>query len=517
MSKREAAGGGERILFEADARELPARLGEDARLLGAVEAQDRLRHAGMAPHMRAERDILDHAHRLDQLHMLEGAGNAAFGDVAQLDMRQRFAPERNRTGIVGQYAGQQVERRALARAVRADQAENAAGGRREADIVDGDEAAEDLAHRPDVEKRRSARRLLAQRQRRAGGLWQFRGRRRAGDQRPQPVGGELQHQHEDRAEDDRLVIAGRADEQRHDVLQLVAQDGDAGSAEQCAPQASRATRDRHQEIFGARRDAEGARAHRTLEMGVEPAGKAGEDGGIDEDEKLHPRRVDAERGGDQRAAPQHADRAADAAVEQVAGRDHREHHDEPDQDVIFARISQRMRPDADRRDAGQAVMRAEPCGVAEQIEEGDAPGDRAERHVMAREPHRHRADEQRAKTGDDQRRRQGEPGRDAPVDAEHGARIGAEADESRLTEGGHAADARQQHEAERHEARDADIAEQRDPEIRQPEIGDDQQEKRDDRPGPAFHGAHSSSSAPWPPSDRNSRKGMMIVKTSTSL
>ena len=50
-------------------------------------------------------------------------------------------------------AGDQVEHRALAGAVRADQAEDLAGLDRERQVVDGDQAAELLARRPHVEQR----------------------------------------------------------------------------------------------------------------------------------------------------------------------------------------------------------------------------------------------------------------------------------------------------------------------------------------------------------------------------
>ena len=51
--------------------------------------------------------------------------------------------------------GDEVERRRLARAVRADQADDLAWPNREADVVDRDEAAECLAAVPDREDRRA--------------------------------------------------------------------------------------------------------------------------------------------------------------------------------------------------------------------------------------------------------------------------------------------------------------------------------------------------------------------------
>ncbi|MGY4498649.1 hypothetical protein ACVWYH_002580 [Bradyrhizobium sp. GM24.11] len=49
--------------------------------------------------------------------------------------------------------------------------------------------------------------------------------------------------------------------------------------------------------------AERRRRHRALQMGVEPAGKAGEHGGVDEHQELGARRVHTERLGCDMAAP----------------------------------------------------------------------------------------------------------------------------------------------------------------------------------------------------------------------
>ena len=346
-----------------------------------------------------------------------------------------------------------------------------------------------------------------------------RRRGRAGNQRPEPARRRLQDDHQNGAEDDGFVIAGRADEMRQDVLQLIAQDGDAGRAKDCAPDAAGAAEHGHQQIFGASDDAERTGADRALEMRVEPAGETGEHGCIDEQHQLEAGRSGPEGFRRRRAAPQQAHGAADAAVEQVAACDHRKDDRDPDSDEEIAGIGEREGAYAQRRNAGHAVVAAETFHVAEEIEERNAPGDRAKRQVVARQAHGEGANDQRREAGDGERNRQANPRRQAEVRCQHGARIGAESDEGRLPERRHAADARQQHEAERNEARDADVIEQRHPIGRQ-QAGEwrDENGERGDAGKEAHEAAHSSSSSTWPAvSERQTRTGMMAAKTIASL
>ena len=112
------------------------------------------------------------------------------------------------------------------------------------------------------------------------------------------------------------------------------------------------------------------------------------------------------------------------------------------------------------------VVPAEPLEVAEQVVEADAPGDGAERQVVAGQAQRER------RRGPARRPRSSAS---PPAASSHGdqpagggqigRRVGAEADERRLPERGQAADAGQQHEPERDDAGQADVVRQRDREL----------------------------------------------------
>jgi hypothetical protein len=146
-------------LAHADALELALGLLHQAALLGAVGAQHRRRNAVAAAQVRAEGDVLEHGHRADHLDVLEGARDAAPRDLAR---RQRVDPLAEQDHLAArrrQHAGDEVEGGRLAGAVRADQAEDLARADLEADVVDGDQAAEFLAHRAHVEDDLAVRRL----------------------------------------------------------------------------------------------------------------------------------------------------------------------------------------------------------------------------------------------------------------------------------------------------------------------------------------------------------------------
>ena len=177
------------------------------------------------------------------------------------------------------------------------------------------------------------------------------------------------------------------------------------------------------------------------------------------------RRVHAHRLGHHHAALQRADGAALARVEQVQRGEDGGHQEEPDQVEDLATRLQRHAEDLDRRDPGEAGVAAERLGRAEQEVEADAPGDRAERQVVARQLQRQRpergGDRERDQQAGDQRepRRRAQPGDRCRqcVRGQHGGRVGAEADERGLSERRQPADAGQQHEPERDERVQPDV------------------------------------------------------------
>ena len=100
------------------------------------------------------------------LHVLEGARDAGAGDMARGKPRVIARSAKAISPLLSvQRAGEQVEHRGLAGAVRPDQAENFAGTDLEADIVDGDETAKPPLGALDLKKQRIGRRLVAARKR----------------------------------------------------------------------------------------------------------------------------------------------------------------------------------------------------------------------------------------------------------------------------------------------------------------------------------------------------------------
>src|SRR5581483_761747 len=133
----------------------------------ARRAENRLEEVSLQPHVHADEHVLERRHVLEQADVLEGAADAALRERVRRPPRHVLAGEEDgaRRRLVD--AGQHVEERRLARAVRADQADDRAGGDAEVDVVDRDEAAELLAQalgakdrlrHPPPPRRRAARR-----------------------------------------------------------------------------------------------------------------------------------------------------------------------------------------------------------------------------------------------------------------------------------------------------------------------------------------------------------------------
>jgi hypothetical protein len=116
----------------------------------------RARRAG--PGEGADHDVFQHAHGIEAAHDLEGARDAEprAGDRPQA--RDPLAVEPDLARIGRDLAGDAVEQRGLAGAVRTDQAQDLALGDAEADLDIGGDAAERLGDPVDL-KQRGHRRL----------------------------------------------------------------------------------------------------------------------------------------------------------------------------------------------------------------------------------------------------------------------------------------------------------------------------------------------------------------------
>ena len=279
-----------------------------------------------------------------------------------------------------QRAREEIEHRGLAGAVRSDEPEDLAGPHLEADIVDGDEAAEPSLRTADLEKKRAGRRLLT--------TWQGRGRLRPGLLRlRQKVGeegddalpGPLQEQDEQRREGHDLELTrGALRKQRKVVLHGVLQQRDDRSANHATQDAARSADHRHHQVFDAHAGIERPGADETAEMRIEPSGQRSEESGDDECRKLDLERADPEAFDQRIAAAERAHRAADPGVEKVVANEKDRHDDRPDQVIDLPAVDQGERADGDRRNARDAVVAAEPLNVAEQERDRQSPGDRAQ-------------------------------------------------------------------------------------------------------------------------------------------
>src|SRR5690606_2965610 len=98
-------------------------------------------------------DVLGDAQRGQRPDQLEGAGHALVGDAGGLEAADLLAVEGDGPGIGPQEARDHVERGGLARAVGPEQADDLALGELEAQIVDGNKAAEAPAQAGDGEQR----------------------------------------------------------------------------------------------------------------------------------------------------------------------------------------------------------------------------------------------------------------------------------------------------------------------------------------------------------------------------
>ena len=75
---------------------------------------------------------------------------------------------------------------------------------------------------------------------------------------------------------------------------------------------------------------------------------------------------------------------------------------DPDREIDRTGIEHFPRADRQRRNAGNAIIAAEEFQLAEQVEQADAPGDGAERQIVARQTHGDDAEQHRGEASDQQ-------------------------------------------------------------------------------------------------------------------
>ena len=103
---------------------------------------------------RGRHDVLLHRHVQEQPQRLERARDPARGDLVRLEAEQRLALEPDVAGVGLVDAGDEVEERRLAGAVRPDHADDLALVDVQVELVDAREPAEALRDALELEQRR---------------------------------------------------------------------------------------------------------------------------------------------------------------------------------------------------------------------------------------------------------------------------------------------------------------------------------------------------------------------------
>ncbi len=88
---------------EADALELPPRLGEKAGLFPAIQPENGSERALAAAQVGADRNVFQRRHFGAQLHMLECARNAELGDLARGKAADGLAAQAYLAGVRAQH------------------------------------------------------------------------------------------------------------------------------------------------------------------------------------------------------------------------------------------------------------------------------------------------------------------------------------------------------------------------------------------------------------------------------
>ena len=141
LAGRELAGEGGGLV--AEAHELEAAVGLRAGGPGGRGAQEGAHH-----------HVLPHGHAAEGAELLEGAADAATVDLIGPEARDGLAGEADVAAVGPVEAGDDVEERRLAGAVRPDDPHDLAGGHVEGDRLVGHQAAEALGDGADLQQRR---------------------------------------------------------------------------------------------------------------------------------------------------------------------------------------------------------------------------------------------------------------------------------------------------------------------------------------------------------------------------
>ena len=462
------------------------------------------RPAGDVPDLAVEPDghVLRRRQLLHQHRGLERPHDAPLGSRPRRRVVHQVAVDLDRAGVRPQLAGDEVDQRALARPVRADEAVDRTAPDDEVDIVDGlgsggvaerDTAADErrvgaVAAAVGPERRVGAgsgavgsgrtvaigpgrtvsvgprrtvavgpgrpvgeRRLGHRRDVHSGGSWRLRRRpaptgspRQSGHHADDSGGKQHDHEDEDAAEDNLLQERVDRDHDREGA-------DEGGADERPEPGVDTAEDHHHQEVDGyrpvelARRD--------EAEEGERPTGHPGQRRGQAEHPHLHRRGTHAGGGGERLGVPDRQQHRV-----QRGGSDAPDHDERGEQDQADAPGERRAEAGQRRREvreerSGQTLQTAGELEVAEQDGHHQGEDERHDREVQAADPQRNGAEHDPDQAHADQADRQQQ--KDVPtVLVEQGGAVGAEREQSRVAEGVEAGGAGDEVEAHREDRED---------------------------------------------------------------
>ena len=278
----------------------------------------------MAAQVRAERDVLEHGHVRDQLHVLERPRDAEADDALRRRADRSCCPaSRSRPPLAGSTPVIRLNMVLLPAPFGPISATISLRLHVERHVVDGNDAAELLAGLAHLAAARRPRlrtspapaaaaasvAIVSCSPTRRGSSAIRRGQ--------SPPGATCSSSTSSAPNTMVSSCALHLEQRRQHALQNVLQDGDDARAQHRAPDVAGAADHGDEQILDAGVETERGRIHEQLEVRVEPAGQAGQHRGMDEDQQLHPRGRHAERFRRHMSAPQRAHGAAGARVEQV--------------------------------------------------------------------------------------------------------------------------------------------------------------------------------------------------------
>src|SRR5439155_11756708 len=165
----EAAGAGVGLVGQSDEIEQPARPLDGLRLesLQARGAEQPRQQVLLLVLLEEDEKVLERAEAREDAHLLERAPDPQARHAMWRGVGQVAAAEQHATAVGRKVAGDAVEERGLARAVRADEAHQLARLDDEIDLIDGRDAEEALDEAADLQQRhqRAGRAPVARRSR----------------------------------------------------------------------------------------------------------------------------------------------------------------------------------------------------------------------------------------------------------------------------------------------------------------------------------------------------------------